>query len=240
VPVYLLTEELLFPPPSGATDEGLVAVGGDASPARLELAYREGIFPWPMRGMPLLWFSPDPRFVLTPGDVHVPRSLRREIRRDRFEIRMDTCFTDVMRACAKTKRPGQRGTWITKELIDGFTGLHERGLAHSVEAFEGDALVGGLYGVSLGGAFFGESMFAVTDNASKVAFMSLLGHVFGPWGFSFVDCQVYTEHLATFGANEIDRSAFLDALQLALATPTRRGLWRPQLSPREALDALSG
>jgi leucyl/phenylalanyl-tRNA--protein transferase len=240
VPVYLLTEELLFPPPSGATTEGLVAVGGDASPGRLELAYREGIFPWPMRGMPLLWFSPDPRFVLFPGNVHVSRSLRRTIRRERFEIRMDTCFGDVIGACADQPRPGQSGTWITRELIDGFTALHRRGLAHSVEAFSDGELVGGLYGVSLGRAFFGESMFARKTDASKVAFATLLGHVFGPWAFHFVDCQVYTDHLASFGAEDIRRREFLNALDSAIEFPTRRGPWAVELTPAEAVAQLTG
>ncbi len=239
VPVYLLTEELLFPPPSGATSEGLVAVGGDASPARLELAYREGIFPWPMRGMPLLWFSPDPRFLLLPGDVHLSRSLKRTIRRGRFEIRMDTRFEDVVAACAAQPRPGQSGTWITDELADGFVGLHRRGLAHSVEAYGDGELVGGLYGVSLGRAFFGESMFARESDASKVAFVTLLGHVFGPWGFHFVDCQVYTDHLATFGAADVRRREFLGALDRAAQFPTRRGPWTIELSPAEAVAELS-
>ncbi len=240
MPVYLLTEELLFPPPSGATEEGLVAVGGDASPARLELAYREGIFPWPMRGMPLLWFSPDPRFVLYPGEVHVSRSLRRTIRRGRFEVRMDTCFAEVIDACAAQPRPGQDGTWITRELVDGFSALHERGLAHSIEAFVDGALAGGLYGISLGRAFFGESMFARRPDASKVAFVTLLGHLFGAWDFDFVDCQVYTDHLASFGARDVARSTFLDALEVTSKLPTRRGPWSAELTPAEALSRLSG
>jgi leucyl/phenylalanyl-tRNA--protein transferase len=240
VPVHLLTEKLTFPSPSQATIEGLVAVGGDASPARLARAYQEGIFPWPMRGMPLLWFSPDPRFLLLPADVRVSRSVRRAIRRGRFEIRMDTRFDEVMRACAEMPRPGQNGTWITDDLIAGFTGLHEEGLAHSVEAFADGALVGGLYGVSFGRAFFGESMFARVDDASKVAFVTLLGHLFGEWDFHFVDCQVYTDHLASFGAKDVPRPVFLEALGRALAFPTRRDRWKESLSPKEAVAVFSG
>jgi leucyl/phenylalanyl-tRNA--protein transferase len=231
VPVYLLSEELAFPPPNGATEEGLVAVGGDASPARLELAYSEGIFPWPMRGMPLLWFSPDPRFVLFPENVHVSRSIARTIRRGAYDVRFDTAFTEVVRACAHAPRPGQSGTWITDELVRGFTGLHARGIAHSIEAFQGETL--------LGRAFFGESMFAREPDASKVAFVTLLGHAFGQWSFDFVDCQVRTEHLARFGAVDIPRIEFLDALSRALDGQTRVGPWHVEMSPAGALDALS-
>lgn len=238
MPVYLLSEDLAFPPPSGATEEGLVAVGGDASPARLELAYELGIFPWPMRGMPLLWFSPDPRFVIFPGSVHVSRSLQKAIRKTDLTVRFDTRFADVIRACADAPRPNQTGTWITDQLVRGFEGLHARGIAHSIEAFRGDALVGGLYGVSLGRAFFGESMFAREGDASKVAFVTLLGHLFGAFGFDFVDCQVRTEHLARFGADDVPRVEFLDALDRALTAPTRLGPWRAELAPAQALDAL--
>ena len=242
MPVYLLTEDLVFPPPSGASEEGLVAVGGDASPERLVLAYSQGIFPWPVRGLPLLWFSPDPRFVLFLDRVHVGRSLRRTIRNNRFEIRIDQAFEAVIDACQASERPGQDGTWITDELREGFLALHRRGYAHSFEAYEGDRLVGGLYGVSLGRAFFGESMFAIATDASKVAFVCALGH-FLRWGFDFVDCQVHTDHLERFGAADIDREAFLDTLDEAVSGPTRAGQWRACLSPRQALpliDAAAG
>jgi leucyl/phenylalanyl-tRNA--protein transferase len=238
LPVYLLTEELLFPPPTGASEEGLVAVGGDASPERLLLAYREGIFPWPMTGLPLLWFSPDPRFVLFPDAVHVPRSLEKRIRRGEYEVRADTAFERVIRGCASAYRPGQGGTWITDELRDGFLALHEKGYAHSIEAWQDGELVGGLYGISLGAAFFGESMFAIAPDASKVAFVTLLGHAFGPWRFRFVDCQVHTTHLARFGAREIPRTEFLDALDAALREPTRRGPFELELTPVGALERL--
>ncbi|MBC7173177.1 MAG: leucyl/phenylalanyl-tRNA--protein transferase, partial [Polyangiaceae bacterium] len=150
MPVHLLGRELVFPPPESAAPEGIVAVGGDVTPERLVLAYSQGIFPWPVRGYPLLWFSPDPRFVLDLGAVHVPRSLRKEIRRSRFEVRFDTAFYDVIAACAAASRPGQDGTWITPELERGYHRLFELGYAHSVEAFEDGKLVGGLYGVAFG------------------------------------------------------------------------------------------
>lgn len=229
---------LAFPPPETAGPEGIVAFGGDASPERLLLAYGQGIFPWPHEGYPLLWFSPDPRFVLELTSFTIPRSLRKTIRKGRYEIRFDTRFADVMRACSRVPRPGQRGTWITEELIAGFTALHETGFAHSIETYEGDELVGGLYGMSLGKAFFGESMFALRPDASKVAFSTLMAHL-SRWGFHFVDCQVYTDHLARFGAVEEPRRRFLARLRHALEQPTRVGPWRRTLSPDEVLDEIA-
>ncbi|GAB4198411.1 MAG: leucyl/phenylalanyl-tRNA--protein transferase [Sandaracinaceae bacterium] len=237
MPVYLLTDELVFPPPEGASREGVVAVGGDFRPERLLLAYSQGIFPWPTAGMPLLWFSPTPRFVLRPREVHVGRSLAKALRRDRFEIRMDTAFEPVIRACAAIPRPGQDGTWITEELVRGYVALHELGYAHSIEAWQGRDLVGGLYGVSLGSCFFGESMFALEPDASKVAFVTLLAHL-ERWGIGLVDCQVKTEHLARFGAREIPRREFLAELRARMTDPTRRGRWLPELRPSEALEIL--
>jgi leucyl/phenylalanyl-tRNA--protein transferase len=235
MPVYLLTDELIFPPPEGASPEGVVAVGGDFSPERLILAYGQGIFPWPTEGFPLLWFSPDPRFVLVPRRAHVGRSLRKTIRRGTYRVTADRAFGDVVRECAAEPRPGQSGTWITDELTDAFRELHARGLAHSIEAWRGDELVGGVYGLSLGSVFFGESMFAHAPDASKVAFATLLGNLVA-WDFALVDCQVYTDHLARFGAEKWTRSRFLAALHRGLETPTRRGPWTLALSPEEALD----
>jgi leucyl/phenylalanyl-tRNA--protein transferase len=235
--VFLLTDDLAFPPPERASPEGLVAVGGDASPQRLLLAYSQGIFPWPVQGQPLLWFSPDPRFVLRPRDAIVGRTLRKQVKRDRYTVRADTRFADVMRACATVPRPGQAGTWITDELLAGYTRLHELGFAHSVEAFEGDELVGGLYGVSLGRAFFGESMFATRPDASKVAFVTALGP-FVRWGINIVDCQVPTEHLASFGAVTWRRARFLAELRQAVSHPSRVGPWTLDATPNEVLSNL--
>ncbi len=239
MPVYLLTDELIFPPPEGASPEGVVAIGGDFAPERLLLAYSQGIFPWPTEGFPLLWFSPDPRFVLVPREAHVGRSLRKAIRRGTYRVTSDRAFSEVIRECADQPRPGQSGTWITDELIEGFEALHARGFAHSVEAWHGDTLVGGVYGVSLGSVFYGESMFAHAPDASKVAFVTLLGNL-DAWGFGLVDCQVYTDHLARFGASKWPRARFLAALHAALEPPTRRGRWTLELSPSEALDRLEG
>lgn len=233
--MYLLTDELVFPPPEAASEEGIVAVGGDVSPQRLILAYSQGIFPWPVRGLPLLWFSPDPRFVLPPSEARIPRSLRKRIRREEYEVRADTAFESVIEGCASVPRPGQDGTWITEELAQGFVSLHQLGYAHSVEAYKQGELVGGLYGVSLGRAFFGESMFARAPDASKVAFVTLLGQLL-EWSFDFVDCQVHTDHLARFGTEEWPRAQFLDALRDALSAPTHRGRWELSITPREALE----
>jgi leucyl/phenylalanyl-tRNA--protein transferase len=238
MPVYLLSEDLRFPPPELATDEGLLAVGGDMRPERLVLAYSQGIFPWPMHDMPLLWFSPNPRFVLFLKRAHIGRSLRKTMRRDPYVVRADTRFEDVIDACSRVPRPGQDGTWITAELRRGYCALFEQGLAHSIEAYDADgALVGGLYGVSLGQVFFGESMFAAAPDASKVAFSTLLGHA-KRWGFAFIDCQVYTDHLARFGARDIPRARFLRALRAALGHPTRAGRWDLELDPQAALAIL--
>jgi leucyl/phenylalanyl-tRNA--protein transferase len=203
----------------------VLAVGGDVSVERLILAYSSGIFPWPHEGLPLLWHSPDPRTVLLPKDLHVGRSLEKSIRRGLYEVRLDTAFRQVIQGCSQKDRPNQDGTWITDEMIEGYVALHRRGLAHSIEAWRGDDLVGGLYGVSLGAVFFGESMFAEAPDASKVAFATLVRQL-DRWGFDFVDCQVHTEHLERFGAVEWSRTRFLAALKQALKKPTRVGPWR--------------
>ncbi len=238
MPVYLLTDDMIFPPPEGASREGVVAVGGDAKPERLLLAYGLGIFPWPSEGMPLMWFSPNPRFVLVPKDAHVGRTLRKRVKRGDFEVRFDTAFRAVIDACAESPRPGQDGTWITKALIEGYCALHERGFAHSIEAWRDGKLVGGLYGVSLGRAFFGESMFARESDASKVAFAVLLGHLVH-WNFHFVDCQVRTEHLERFGAEDWPRTRFLRLLRHALTFETRVGAWKTELTHDEAVALLA-
>jgi len=224
VPVYRLSEELAFPHPEEAEPSGLLAVGGDLRPERLLLAYAHGIFPWYEVGLPILWHAPDPRMVLRPHELRVTRSLRKTIRAGRFEIRLDTAFERVIRACAEVPRPGQAGTWITAEMIDAYCRLHELGYAHSAEAWESGELVGGLYGVSLGAGFFGESMFALRADASKAAFVTLVCQL-DRWGFELVDCQVHTDHLERFGASEWPRARFSAALASSLEKPTRRGAW---------------
>jgi leucyl/phenylalanyl-tRNA--protein transferase len=221
----LLTDALVFPPPSWATRDGLIAVGGDLRPERLVLAYGSGIFPWPHEGMPLLWFCPNPRMVLRPRELHVSHSLRKVMRKNELHVTLDRDFGRVIRACARTPRSHENGTWITDEIIDAYTRLHLNGLAHSVEVWQEGSLVGGLYGVSLGAAFFGESMFARASNASKVGFATLVQQL-DRWGFRLVDCQMYTPHLARFGATPWPREDFLDSLEVALREPTRRGCWQ--------------
>ncbi|NNE18800.1 MAG: leucyl/phenylalanyl-tRNA--protein transferase [Myxococcales bacterium] len=237
MPVYLLDKELAFPPPEDANEEGIVAVGGDVSPDRLLVAYRNGIFPWPARGYPLLWFSPDPRFALSPRRAHVPRSLRKVIRKEELRVTADLAFDQVIDACAAMRRPHQQGTWITPELRGGYLGLHELGYAHSIEAWRDGELVGGLYGVALGRTFAGESMFATEPDASKVAFATLLGHL-AMWGFRIVDCQVHTEHLARFGATMWPRERFLCEWRAAVDEPSVLAPWKLTLSPQQALERL--
>jgi leucyl/phenylalanyl-tRNA--protein transferase len=225
VPFYVLDQRLAFPPPETAPRAGPMAVGGDLHPDRLVLAYSLGIFPWYGPGEPIQWHSPDPRMVLLADELRVPRSLRRILRKTPFRLTLDTAFRRVVDACAATPRPGQASTWITEEMKEAYTELHRRGLAHSAEAWAGDNLAGGLYGVSLGAAFFGESMFASVPEASKVAFVVFTEQL-QRWGIRLVDCQVYTEHLARFGAAEWPRGEFLAALRSALEHPTRVGPWR--------------
>ena len=223
MPVYRLDERLVFPPPGRGPRRGPIAVGGDLRPERLLLAYSMGIFPW--QGEPLYWHSPDPRMVLLADQLKVSRSLRRTVRRGIFRLSLDTAFAEVMVACATVPRPGQDGTWITPGMVEAYGELHRRGVAHSAEAWRGEALVGGLYGLSLGAAFFGESMFAYETDASKVAFVALVEQL-RSWSIPLVDCQVYTPHLASLGAREWPRRQFLEALRSALEKKTRLGPWR--------------
>jgi len=224
MPVFQLPREPYFPDPELAQEDGLLAVGGDLSPRRLLTAYAMGIFPWYSEGLPILWHSPDPRFVLFADELRVGRSLRKRLRRQPYVLRMDTAFAEVIEACAAIPRPGQTGTWITDEMKAGYTRLHELGFAHSVEAWRDGELVGGLYGVALGRMYFGESMFARASDASKVAFVALVRQL-AVWGFDAIDSQVYTDHLARFGAREIPRRDYLDLLGSRLRDPGERGHW---------------
>jgi leucyl/phenylalanyl-tRNA--protein transferase len=224
MPVFRLRAELAFPSPSLAEPSGLLAVGGDLSSERLLLAYEEGIFPW-YEKRPILWFSPDPRMVIEPPHLHVSRRLRRRLRQGAFALSLDTAFPRVIRSCAGVPREGGPGTWITPEMIDAYVALHELGYAHSSEVWRNGALVGGLYGVSLGAAFFAESMFHLETDASKAALTALVWQL-EAWGVGLFDCQLPTPHLASLGAKPWPRERFLAALADALrASPTRRGRW---------------
>jgi leucyl/phenylalanyl-tRNA---protein transferase len=227
MPVFRLDDRLVFPPVHLAED-GLLALGGDLRPERLLLGYTQGIFPWYAENLPILWHSPDPRMVMTTRDLVVQRSLRKQIKRRPYELTTDKAFADVLRGCAQVPRPGQTGTWLIPEMVDAYLKLHELGFAHSFEAWEDGALVGGLYGVSLGAAFFGESMFAKAPDASKVAFVASVRQL-DHWRIGLIDCQVHTEHLERFGAYEVPRLDYLQMLARALDEPTKRGLWTMDL-----------
>jgi leucyl/phenylalanyl-tRNA--protein transferase len=219
VTVFLLGDDPeAFPPPERAERSGLLAVGGDLEPRRLLAGYRQGIFPWYSEGQPILWHSPDPRFVLLPERLHVPRSLEKVFRRGTYSIRANTAFEAVVQACAQVPRPGQDGTWITGEMQEAYAALHRLGYAHSVEAWKDDILVGGMYGVAVGRAFFGESMFSRAPDASKAAFVAAARRLFGN-GCLLIDCQVETEHLARFGAADVPRRRFLHLLAAAVGGP---------------------
>jgi leucyl/phenylalanyl-tRNA--protein transferase len=223
MPVYQLPEKLIFPNPEEAEPEGLLAVGGDLSTERLLLAYSQGIFPWYSDEDPILWWSPDPRLILKPECLRVSKSLKRIISKKQFSITMDHDFKTVINNCAKTKRK-EDGTWIVNDMINAYIKLHHKGFAHSVEVWEKEKLMGGLYGVSIGKIFFGESMFSKTNNASKIALVYLV-KTLSEWGFSCIDCQVKTEHLISMGACEISRHEFLNQLKKTIKEKTRVGKW---------------
>jgi leucyl/phenylalanyl-tRNA--protein transferase len=231
--IFRLDQRLVFPRPALAEPGGLLAVGGDLRPERLVLAYSMGIFPWYGEDSPILWHSPDPRTVLRPAELTVSRSLAKTMRRGTYEVTFDTAFRRVIEGCARAYRPDQDGTWITDDMLEAYVELHRRGVAHSAEAWKDGELAGGLYGVSLGAAFFGESMFAEQPDASKVAFVTLVRQL-AVWGMTLVDCQVHTAHLARFGAGPMPRAQFLQALEAALTVGTRLGPWRAAATPPEA------
>ena len=218
--------DLSFPPVEQASPEGLLAIGGDLRPERLLEAYRHGIFPWYNEQQPILWWSPDPRTVLFPEKLHISRSLKRSLRPGIFTVTLDTCFDDVMRHCAGPRpQYPEGGTWITPAMAEAYATLHRQGYAHSVEAWQETRLVGGVYGVAIGGAFFAESMFTKVDDASKVALVSLVRqlHI---WGFRIVDCQQSSPHVMRLGAEEISRLAYIEKVATAVTLPNRHGRWQ--------------
>jgi len=242
-----------FPPVESATPEGLLAVGGDLSSERLLAAYRHGVFPWYNPGQPILWWSPDPRAVLYPEKLKISRSLRKTLKRGQLRVTFDTCFREVILACAAPRRtrtyecrerqdaesgreqyPGG-GTWITDDMVEAYTRLHAMGYAHSIETWHEHRLVGGLYGVALGGVFFGESMFSRETDASKVALVALVSKL-RAWGFVLVDCQIPSAHLTSLGAEEIPRSAFLTELEHALKLPGQPGRWLTEIATQDLTD----
>jgi len=223
--IFLLDRKTVeFPPPRLADPTGLLAVGGDLTVGRLVNAYSSGIFPWFSEGEPLLWWSPDPRLVLYPAALKISKSLRRAINRRLFNIRFDTAFREVITTCATVKRKGDEGTWITGDMIEAYCALHDVGLAHSVEAWAGGELAGGLYGVAIGQCFSGESMFTEISNAAKIALVYLVKFLESNH-FKLIDCQMTTPNLVRFGAEEIPRRRFLSELKSAIVEPTVKGPW---------------
>lgn len=210
--MYLLSKDLVFPPVYLANKDGLLAVGGDLSAERLLLGYKKGIFPWYSEGEPIIWYSPDPRMVLFPKNLNISKSMKQIIRKNQFRATFNQNFSEVISNCKNSYREGQGGTWITDEMEQAYINLHKLGLAKSVEAWEGNELVGGLYGIDLGHVFCGESMFSKVSNASKFAFIYLVQKL-EKEHYKLIDCQVYNEHLASLGADEISRSAFLTYLK---------------------------
>ncbi len=224
MPIYMLSDALVFPPPELAGEGGLLAVGGDLSPERILTAYKAGIFPWFGENDPILWWSPDPRMVLYPARLHVSRSLRRIINKGSFTVTMDTEFDTIIENCARTRVDSGEGTWITEAMEEAYKRLNRMGFAHSVETWLDGEIVGGLYGVSLGRCFFGESMYWLEPNASKIALYHLVKFL-EAGRFAFIDCQVYSEHMYRLGAREIPRRRFVAELKAALEEETMRGRW---------------
>ena len=224
MPVFEITNDLIFPNPRLAED-GILGIGGDLRPERLLLAYSNGIFPWPeSEDTPMIWASPDPRLVLFPKKYRASKRLARTIRQQKFWVTFDENFEHVIRLCRQIDRPARSGTWITKDIMRAYIEMFHLGLAHSVEAYADARLVGGVYGISLGGAFFGESMFYLVNDASKVAFHFLIQRLL-EWEFDFVDAQIKSSHLVRWGAEEISRDHYLEILKESLKKETRRGKW---------------
>ena len=224
MPVFLLSDTIEFPPPHLASEDGLLAVGGDLSQKRLLLAYRMGIFPWFSNNEPILWWSPDPRLVLYPQEIKTSKTLKKIIKKEVFKVTMDLAFNEVINQCAQVRLKKNQGTWIIEDMIEAYCQLHESGFAHSVEVWHQGELAGGLYGVSLGKCFFGESMFTRISNASNIALVKLVEYL-KKLSFDMIDCQVATEHLTRFGAREIPRKLFLEQLEKSLTAPTQKGKW---------------
>jgi len=223
-PYLYENETFRFLPPDSATPEGIVAVGGNLSPGMLLSAYSQGIFPWYSDGDPIIWWSPDPRCVIFTDELHVSKSMKKLLRRGQFHITLDRRFRDVITACKKIPRSGQNGTWITDAMLEAYIVLHDLGYAHSVEVWDGKWLAGGMYGISLGNFFFGESMFSLIPNASKAAIIRL-NDIIKKMSFLMIDCQIYSAHLKTLGARMIPRDEFLRQLKDGLKSETHRGNW---------------
>lgn len=225
MPIFALSDELIFPNPALAED-GLLAVGGDLRPERLILAYKNGVFPWYNPGDPILWWSPNPRFVLFPSELKVSKSMRPYFNQHKYRVSFDTCFEDIIDNCARVNRPAQeeQGTWITDDMRSAYLDLHDLGIAHSVEVWKDTDLVGGLYGLAIGEIFYGESMFALAPNASKFGFISLVKRL-GELGYKLIDCQQETNHLGSLGARAVSLEVFQQYLLENEGKGTQIGNW---------------
>lgn len=223
MPIFRLVDDIVFPPIQLTSESGILAIGGDLSPGRLLEAYRQGIFPWYSEGDPIIWWSPDPRFVLFLDEIKISRSMKKVLRQGVFKITYDNTFREVVGLCQKARRK-QKGTWITDEMLEAYCTLHTLGFAHSAEAWHEGKLVGGIYGISLGRCYFGESMFSLMNNASKAALVSLV-YKLKELEFNFLDCQVHTAHLQSLGARYISRTEFARLLTEGLGRETLRGNW---------------
>lgn len=224
MPLFRLSEKLEFPPAWLARSDGLLCIGGDLSSKRLVLAYEKGIFPWFSENEPLLWWSPDPRLVLFPENIHISKKLKKKIKRSPFVIKIDNAFEETIRSCAFVRKKRDEGTWIIPEMVAAYTKLHRLGYAHSIEAWNDNKLVGGLYGVCIGGSFFGESMFFFENDASKIALVAL-ANLLKNNNFDLIDCQVTTRHLLDMGAVEISRNSFLDIIQQSVKRKNIKKIW---------------
>lgn len=232
MPVYELPQEIIFPPSSHAEPDGLLAVGGDLSPVRLIKAYKSGLFPWFSPGDPILWWTPDPRFVLFPEDLHISRSTKRLMKKKPFHYTYNTAFQQVINYCKTVPRDGQEGTWITKEMEEAYLRLHKLGHAVSVEVWQHEALVGGVYGIIIGKAFFGESMFSLVPNASKLGIIHWVMYLKSQ-NFRIIDCQMYSRHMESLGAVSINRKKFEQLLQTSVSQSSEYTLWNKNcLNPK--------
>ncbi len=225
MPLFRLSKRLDFPPAWLARSDGLLCIGGDLSSKRLLLAYENGIFPWFSENEPILWWSPDPRLVLYPNKIKASRSLKKKIRQNKFSIRINHAFEQTIMACAKPRKNKHEGTWLVDDMIEAYIDLNTLGYAHSIETWREDKLVGGLYGVSIGGSFFGESMFSIESDASKIALVALATHL-KKYNFDLIDCQVTTDHLMKMGAVEISRNSFLDTIQNSVKKERLNDIWK--------------
>ncbi len=225
MPVFKLSKEKIFPPPELAREDGLLAVGGDLSSERLLLAYQMGIFPWYSKGDPILWWSPIPRLIMEPAEFHLSKRLARELKKGVYHFSFDKDFRGVIEACATNRTNQNEPTWINTDMIEAYCQLHRLNFAHSVECWQDKQLVGGLYGISIGGVFCGESMFSLAPNSSKAS-LAILAHHLQKWDFDFIDCQMRTNHLISLGAKEIPGPVFLNRLQNAILKEDHLSTWQ--------------